>query len=276
MKLATTGRIRVGERAPIVLRGEYADIIPQAARIGYDAIELHIHDSAELDRAELKRLLKENNLTLPSIGTGSAYGEDGIFLTSEDEGVRARAIKRLEDHIVTAADHGAVVIVGLIKGLIRDVSSRDVYMANLDKSLKALLPTAEKSGVPLVFEVLNRYESDVINTIEEGLAFVDRYNTPFLQLHIDTYHMNIEEPKIGDSIRRAGDRVGHVHIADSDRWYAGHGHYDFVETVRALRDIGYNRVLAVESMLFPDSETSAVESCKTMRRVMKEAGVERG
>lgn len=268
MKLATTGKVKAGEFAPLVFRGAYEDFIPQAAKIGYDAIELHIHDSAELDRPALKKLLADNKMTLTSIGTGSAYGEDRIFLSSGDQGVREKAIKRLEDHIVTAADYGAVVIVGLIKGLVRDSSSREACMKNLDASLRSLIPSAEKNKVPLVFEVINRYESDFINTIQDGLAFLSAYNTPWLKLHIDTYHMNIEERNIGDAIRAAKGMIGHCHLADSDRWYVGHGHYDFRETVGALRDIGYDGALAVESYMFPDSATSAVESLKTMRGIL--------
>jgi Sugar phosphate isomerases/epimerases len=268
MKLATTGRVKAGEFAPIVFRGDYASFIPRAAKIGYDAIELHIHDSAELDRPALKKLLDDNGMSLTSIGTGSAYGEDRIFLSSGDQGVRERAIKRLEDHIVTAADYGAVVIVGLIKGLVKDSPSKEECLKNLDASLKALLPTAEKHRVPLVFEIINRYESDFINTIEDGLSFLSTYNTPWLKLHIDTYHMNIEERDIGASIRKGKGMIGHCHLADSDRWYVGHGHYDFKETLDALRDIGYDGALAVESYMFPDSDTSAVESLKTMRALL--------
>lgn len=268
MRTAITGRIQAGPTAPLVLRGPYEEIIPAAARLGYDDIELHIHDSARLDREALKKLLDANRIGLSSIGTGSAYSEDRIFLSSDDPAVRARAIARIEDHIHTAREYGAVVIIGLIRGLIRDCSSPEAYRANLSGSLRRLLDTAEREGATLVFEVINRYESDFLNTIAEGLDFIAPFGSERLLLHIDTYHMNIEEGNIGDSIRRAAGKIGHCHIADSDRWYAGHGHYDFGETIRALVDIGYAGALAVESLMLPDPETSARESLKTLKRLL--------
>ncbi len=269
MILSVTGKTQAGPNAPLVYRGKYEDMIPAAAAIGYDAMELHIHDSAQLDRAGLKKLFDQSKITLSSIGTGSAYGEDRIFLSSDDPAVRQRAIKRIQDHIVTAKDYsGAVVIIGLIKGMVRDCSSRDACLKNLGESMRVLLDSAARDKVMLVFEVINRYESDLFNTIAETAAFVDTFNSPWMKLHIDTFHMNIEETDIAAAIRGAKGKIGHVHLADSDRWYAGHGHYNFGETVRALRDIGYDKALAVESLMFPDSETSARKTFATMKACM--------
>lgn len=266
MKLAVTGRTQAPEQAPLVLRGPYEQMIPAAARLGYDAMELHIHDSAQLDRAGLKRLFEDNGITLASIGTGSAYVEDHIHLASDDEAVRRRAVRRIQEHMDTAAEYDAVVILGLIKGMIRDCPSRESCIGRLTASLEELVRKAEADRVPLVFEVLNRYESDFLNTIDETLEFVAPFASEYLLLHIDTYHMNIEEADVGAAIRRGGGKIGHCHIADSDRWYAGHGHFDFGETIRALKDIGYSRALSVESFMFPDSLTSASESLKTLKK----------
>lgn len=266
MKLAVTGKNQAAPSAPLVFRGPYEKMIPAAASIGYDAMELHIHDSAILDRGALKQLFCDNHLALSSIGTGSAYAEDGLSLSAADAGVRVRAMQRIEEHIETAREYGAVVIVGLIKGMVRDCPSREACLENLSASLRALMPKAEAANVPLVLEVLNRYESDFLNTIDETLGFVKPFGSKHLLLHIDTYHMNIEEADIGAAIRRANGWIGHCHIADSDRWYAGHGHFDFGETIQALKDIGYERALSVESFMFPDSVTSASKSYETLRK----------
>lgn len=266
MKLAVTGKLEAGEKAPFVFRGPYEKIIPQAAAIGYDAMELHIHDSAVLDRDALKGLFEQSHITLSSIGTGSAYAEERLSLSSDDDSCRAQAMQRIRDHIVTANDYDAVVIVGLIKGLVADCRNYDSFEQNLRRSLDDILKTAADHRVILVLEIQNRYESDAFNTIDEGLAFLETYRSEWLALHIDTYHMNIEEPDIGAGIRRAKGKISHCHIADSDRWYAGHGHYDFRETVNALRDIGYQRALSVESFMFPNSEESAKRSLETLKR----------
>ena len=142
-------------------------------------------------------------------------------------------------------------------------------MRHLSESLHELVDFAKAHKVVLVLEILNRYESDFLNTIAEGVEFIKDYDTDYLKLHIDTYHMNIEETHPGENIRAARGLIGHCHIADSDRWYAGHAHYDFKETVRALRDIGYDRALSVESFLFPNSEESARRSFETLKEACK-------
>ena len=268
MKIAVTAMLDAPPHAPIVLRGPYDGVVPKAARLGYDAIELHIHDSADLDRRKLTGLLKENGIALSSIGTGSAYSVDGLSLSSGNSDIRQRAIQRIRDHIVTAGDHGAVVIIGLMKGVVRECGSRTDFLRNLNGSLDTLLKSAEEHRVALVIEILNRYESDILNTIDEGVDYLERFDSDYLKLHIDTFHMNIEEADIPQSIRRARGRIGHCHIADSDRWYAGHGHYDFPQTVAALTEIGYTGALAVESLIHPNSEESARLSYQTLRSSM--------
>lgn len=268
MQLAITGKETATERAPFVLRGSFESIIATAGKMGYDAVELHIHDSGAIDRQQIRSLMNAARITLSSIGTGSAYSEDRVFLSSDDPVIRKKAIKRLEDHIDTAKDYSAVVIVGLIKGLIRDCSSRESYLCNLRDSLDVLLKKAEQDNVPLVLEVINRYESDFLNTIEEALEFIAPFNSNHLLLHIDTFHMNIEEASIPDSIRRAAGKIGHCHVADSDRWYVGHGHYDFEETIAALKSSGYDRALSVESFMYPEPVVSAGNSLKALRKLV--------
>ena len=120
----------------------------------------------------------------------------------------------------------------------------------------------------LGLEVINRYESDVINTVEEGLELLELVGSPWLQLHLDTYHMNIEESDIKKSIQSAKGKICHVHVADNDRWFVGHGHYDFAETLGALKEIGYTGAVSVESFGFPDMISSARASYENMRHIM--------
>ena len=270
MKLAITSTsMELRRQAPIVFRGPDEWCLNQIRKIGYDGVEMHIHDSALLDRGRLREELQKNGLALTSIGTGTAYGQDHLFLTSRDREVRAGAVARLRDHMITAAGYPhAVVIVGLIKGKVSDCGDEKVYQENLVDALSECAEYAQKYGVYLGLEVINRYESDYMNTIDQGLELLDRVGSRFLQLHLDTYHMNIEETDIAAAIRRAAGRICHVHMADSDRWYVGHGHYNFLETVKALQEIGYSHALSVESLGYPDMMTSAQKSYQEMRRVL--------
>ena len=253
---------------PLVLRGGFEQTIADAARLGYEGIELHLKDSDALDHAALAAALKRHGVRLTSIGTGPSYSQDRVFLTHDDPMVRAAALGRMKGHIRLAAEHGAVVIIGLIKGQRRDVADVAAYDARLDEAMLALAREAEVRGVKLVFEVIDRFESDWLNTVEEGLEYIGRFGTDALALHLDTFHMNIEEPSLPGAIRAAAGHIGHVHVADSDRWYPSHAHYDFPETFRALHEVGYDGAVALESFLYPDPETAARISLEDIRPML--------
>ncbi|MGH9616901.1 MAG: TIM barrel protein [Acidobacteriaceae bacterium] len=265
MQLAVTMVKEAPEQVPLVLRGDYAGSIELAARIGYDAVELHVADPAEVDAGQILDACQTSGLTVSSIGTGLASVRDGLTLTCQEEGVRQRAIDRLQEFIRLGSELGAVVIVGLIKGMARDCRGRTEYKRHLTAALKECLAVAQESGVTLVLEAMNRYESDVLNTIDECVRYIEGFTSERLKLHIDTYHMNIEEDRIGRNIVAAANHIGHVHIADSNRAYPGLGHYNFAETIAALNAAGYDGALAVECLARPTAEQAARESFEFLR-----------
>jgi len=269
MKLAVTMVKEAGALAPLLLRGDYTDSIHKAAQIGYDAVELHVADPAEVGVGELHAACDATGVGISSIGTGLAWVREGLSLTSPDQDVRCRAIARLQDFIYLGAEFGSVVIVGLMKGSVKESQDLTQYERHLTEALYACLPVARKFGVTLVLEAMNRYESDTLNTIEECVRTIKQFDSAHLKLHIDTYHMNIEEDRIGRNIIAAGEYVGHVHLADSNRGYPGTGHYDFAETVAALRAVGYQGALAVECLAKPTPEVAAQGAYDAMRVVLE-------
>jgi sugar phosphate isomerase/epimerase len=269
MKLAVTIVKEAAAQAPLVLRGNYTDSIRKAAQIGYDAVELHVADPAEVDVDEVRAAFDATGVGMSSIGTGLAFVREGLSLTSRDEEVRKRAIARLQGFLQLGAKFGSVVIVGLIKGLVKESKNRTEYERHLMEALDACLPMATASGVTLVLEAMNRYESDTLNTLEECVLTIERFDSERLKLHIDTYHMNIEEGQIGKNIVAAGRHIGHVHIADSNRGYPGTGHYDFAETIAALQTVGYQGALAVECLARPTPEAAAEGAYEAMRALLQ-------
>lgn len=269
MKLAVTIVKEAAAQAPLVLRGDYTDSIRKAAEIGYDAVELHVADPVEVDMREVRAAFQATGLGMSSIGTGLAWVRDGLSLTSREEDVRRRAITRLRNFIHLGAEFGSVVIVGLMKGLVKDSTDRSAYEGHLKEALNACLAVALGSGVTLVLEAMNRYESDTLNTIEECVRTIEQFDSAHLKLHIDTYHMNIEEDQIGRNIVGAGKHIGHVHLADSNRGYPGTGHYDFAETMTALQAVGYQGALAVECLARPTPEVAAQGAYGAMRALLK-------
>jgi sugar phosphate isomerase/epimerase len=266
MDLSITIAKEAGEMAPVVMRGDYFENIRKCAEIGYPAVELHIRDPKEFDVEAGKKRCSENSIGISTIGTGTGYGIDGLGLGCRDEKRRTGAIERIRDHIDLAAAFDAKVIVGLMRGLLKDSPSRTQFDLDLKKSLEQCLEYASETNTMIVLEAINRYECDSYNTIEESMELVKDLGSDLLKVHIDTYHMNIEEADIRESIMKGGDYIGHCHLADSNRWYPGAGHYDFSETVKALREINYKGVLAMECLYFPDQYTAAEEAFKTMMK----------
>lgn len=250
--------------------GPFDVIIPKMAKAGYRYVEMHIFDSAEIDRQELWKLLEDYGLTLTSIGTGSVYNRLHYCLGSDDPAVRKAAIRHMEDHMITAQKDKAAVIVGLIAGKLTDShGDLNAFSRNVTESLYQLDELAEKYDVGLCVELLNRYEGDWLHRIEEGVAYLKNNHFKRVKLHIDTYHMNIEEADIASAIREAKGYIGHVHLADSDRWYPGHGHYDFAETFRALKDIGYDGPLAIECSNFPNEDVCGAKGLEYVKDVLE-------
>ena len=214
----------------------------RVAEAGFEAVELAVTDPAEIDHDRVAEALREVGLRLSSLTTGQAAGKQGLSLASSDDELRARAIRRIQDHVRLARPHGAVVIVGLLRGA-------DGEPELLVESLQEC--TRFDPGVKLALEPLNRYESRLINTVAEALEVVERVGADNLGILFDTFHANIEEHDFREAVRAAGDRLFHVHLADSNRWVPGHGHLPFPQVVGALAGIGYRGALVVESLLKP-------------------------
>lgn len=267
MRIATTGTKNT-EGTFLVYHGPYEEIIPRMREDGYEAVELHILDSQEIHRESLWKLLKDHGVTLTSIGTGSVYEARHYNLADRDPQVREAAIEHLRQHMITARPFHALVIIGLIAGRFSDAGSPEDFRENLRDSLHKLDALAEQYEVPLGFEIMNQFESDYLTTIQEGAAYLEQEQFKNIRLHIDTVHMNIEERNIGDAIRSARGKIGHVHVADNNRYYPGHAHYDFRETLKALHEIGYQGALALETNNLPDPRTSAAKSLDYLTRLL--------
>lgn len=270
MIIAATGSLQAGENTPIVYRGRYEEIFPMMAEDGYQGVELHIRDSREIDRKELEKQLGKNRLILTSIGTGAAYGAWHWNIGSHDRELRRKAIECLEEHMITAAPHHALIIIGSMQGRFRDALSEEEFINNVEESLYLLDRLAVQYEVSLGYEIMNHYESDFLYRIEDGVRFLEEHSYKRVGLHIDTVHMNIDESDLGNAIRRAGSWIRHVHLADNDRYYPGHGHMDFREILQGLKDIGYDGALALETFDRPDSRTCGRKALEYLRFLSEE------
>lgn len=266
MKTSITSVEEASFDTPLVLKGQHNDMIKQANILGYDSIEFHIRDPFNFNLNEIYKTLKNNNISCSAIGTGTSYSKDKVYLTHFKKENREVAVKRLLKDIEIAKEFNATVIIGLIKGQIKDSYDEDLYKYYLKKNLSEILEYASNMGVILSLEIIDRYESDFLNNIEEGLEYIKKFKSDNLKLHLDTFHMNIEEPNCYKNILKCKNKIGHIHLADSDRWYLGHGHFNFEEVFKALKEINYKNAISLESFAFPDPITCAKESLDLIKR----------
>ncbi len=254
----------------VAIKGALADGMRKMAELGYDGVELAVRDPAMVDAEEAKTLAAEFGVEIPALGTGQAYGEEGLSFTSPDADIRSRAAKRIRAHVELAEKLGAMVIIGLIRGTLVEGVERKQAVTWMKEALAECARFAEPKGVRLVVEPLNRYETSLLNTAGEAVALAEEIGAPNVGLLVDTFHMNIEEPSIEESIREAAGRIWHVHVADSNRWAPGAGHIDFRSIVKTLREIGYEGYLSVEAMAVPSPEELAVSSLGYLRKMLSE------
>ena len=269
MKLSLTISSAGSPKAPILFRGDYAESISRAARIGYRAVELHVRDPKAIDRKAILQALEKTGVEISTIGTGQAYGEDRIFFTSPDGEVRKAAVQRIKDQIDFASRLGAKVIIGLIKGpLPESEPEKGLALANAVRCLRECADAAGKASVQLAIEAINRYESNFLCTAEETERIIDEVGSSVVGLHLDTFHMNIEETSIEDAIRKHAARLMHMHLADSNRRVPGMGHLDFHTILSALKQIGYQGYLGLECLPGPDVQKAAEHAFRYLGDVM--------
>jgi sugar phosphate isomerase/epimerase len=251
--------------------GSFKEKLAKAAELGADGVELMAVDPATLDVDAIGAGLRENGLEAAAVGSGAVAFATGLTLLHADPEKANQARLRLHELVDFAAGVGApLVTVGSFRGRLASVGAdgRD----RLAAVLRDGAAYAEAQSVRLALEPLNRYESDIVNNAEEGLAFLAEVEHPALGLLLDTFHINVEERSWTEPFRRAmaAGRLFHVHLGDNNRLPPGHGLIDFPAIVATLREIGYNGYLSAELLAKPDPDTAARQTVTYMRSLLQE------
>jgi len=263
LKLSLVLSTQPASFSALAYRGHLAENIKKINKMGYDGVELAVRNPELLDLKDLESILADNNLTVPAIGTGQAFGEEGLSFTNPDANIRRKATERIKSHIELAAHFNAKVIIGLIRGIIEEKSDFQQAESMLIEALSEC--AAENESIDLVIEPLNRYECNILNTAAETVQLIQKCNAKNIGLLLDTFHMNIEEPSIEDSISKHKDHLFHFHVADSNRWFPGAGHIDFRKLINTLYKINYKGFISAEMLPLPDPDTAAEMTIKNMR-----------
>lgn len=228
--------------------GDYKHFAKKAADIGFDILEISAGDllvlsDSEID--ELKAVSKDLGIIITSnIGPAKKYD-----VGSSEKETRERGIKFLSDIMKRMDRLDSRSIVGVMYTYwpcdFTDLDKPAIWARGVE-SVKTLGHVAGELGIDYCLEVVNRFETNILNTAEEGVQFCRDVDVPAVKLLLDTFHMNIEEDNMGDAIRTAGDLLGHVHVGEGNRKVPGKGHLPWGEIGKALRDIGYNGNVVME------------------------------
>lgn len=245
--------------APLPLAGDLFENMEVALRLGYDGIEFHTRENAALDLGRMEA----HPCRIAMLVTGRVFTQGGLSLLDEDPTPCVNAMKTYLDK---AARLHAGIVLGWAKGNIPQGGDREVYLNKLGKQLQLLNSYSKQVGAPIVIEVINRYETNIFNTAKETLAFIEQFDLDNCYVHLDTFHMNIEETDPCDAIRLCGKRLGYFHVADNTRLYPGSGQLNFRKIFNALDEIGYTGWVTVECIPQPDRITAATEALSHLRQ----------
>jgi len=267
MKLSIVLSTQPASFSALAYKGNIEENIKHIKELGYDGVELAVRNPNELDVGHIKSILNTYDLSVPAIGTGQAFGEEGLSFTDQDPAIRKKAIYRIKDQVSFAKNFNAVVIIGLVRGIVPDDADKFEARKNMMSAFDECASFDE--NVKIVIEPINRYETNLLNTVSETLDFINELGRPNVGLLLDTFHMNIEEPNIVETIKLAKGKIFHFHVADSNRWHPGAGHINFHEIYEALQQVNYEGFISAEILPMPDPDTSAENNIKFMSSLIK-------
>jgi len=252
---------------PFVFSGGLSDGFARAARQGFDAVEIFPASPNDLEASEIKQFCETHGLKIAAIGSGGGWVKHKLRLTDRDATVRKKAREFIGAIVDLAGTLGAPTIVGSMQGRWDAEVPREQALAWLAEAMEELADRADTHHAPLLYEFLNRYETNLFNRVDESLQFLQTLRTRNIKLLCDLFHMNIEETDIPAALRLAGAKVGHIHFADSNRRAVGMGHTPMKPIIAALREINYQGYLSAEVFPFPDSDQAAEGSLASFRKL---------
>ena len=238
-------------------QGSLQETFSALAAIGYDGVELMTLNPDRLDAAEVKATAEQHGLVIPLVCTGEVFGQLGLSFTSPNEKSRAMAISRVKGIIDFAAQLGANINIGRVRGQYCEGVPADTTYQWAVQAFREISRHAAAKNVQVALEAVTIMQTNFINTIAEAAKMVNDVAEENFRLMMDVFHLNIEEKSLLRTIREYSGYNIHVHLADNNRRYPGHCGMDFREILTTFYKAGYNGAFCTEIFQIPNQKCAA-------------------
>jgi sugar phosphate isomerase/epimerase len=260
----TFSAVPEAQGGPFVYWGQLQASLESAKKLRFHALEIFPPGPEYFQGIDAGGLAKAIGLEIAAVGTGAGWVRHKLSLADPDAQVRSRAMEFLMMMLDVATKLSAPMIIGSMQGRSGPGVTKMQAKEFLREGLERLDAQARQIGGRILYEPLNRYETDQCNTLAQGSAMIQGLFCT--KLLADWFHMNIEEADMADSIRKAGAAIGHIHFADSNRQAIGLGHLRVEPLIDALRSIGYCGYLSAEVFPLPDSDLAATQTIRSFEK----------
>ncbi|WP_099369792.1 sugar phosphate isomerase/epimerase [Sphingobacterium sp. 1.A.5] len=236
-------------------------LFKKIADLGYDAVEIAVEDPQLIDTDKIRAELEKNGLSVIVCG---AFGTSRD-LTSDDPELQRNSLIYIEECLKIARELGSAFFAGPMysavgKARMIPKEEREVEWSRAVENLRTVCEIASSMGLEIALEPLNRFESDLVNNVDDVLQMIEDINHPAAKICLDMFHMNIEERDPGLAIRKAGDKLLHVQVSENYRGTPGSGNASWNEYRNALEAIDYKGVVSIESFT-PENKELAGAVC---------------
>jgi len=259
-------------------------LIKKVKDIGFEGVEIPLMELDVIDAEKTKKELERHGVT----ALGSMGLPQNLDITSSDAATRERGVEHMKRSIEVISELGGDSINGVVYTAWGKITGKprteEEWKYSVD-SLKKICQYAKKYGITLGIEPVNRFETYFINTAADAMKLAKDVGEPNIKVHLDTFHMNIEEKNFYQPIKDTGSMLWHMHCCENDRSIAGTGHVDWDGVFRALSEINYNRWIVVESFtqdmekiaastaiwrkMAPSADALASEGLKFLKKMAK-------
>lgn len=266
MKLAyTVATPDTADAGMFAMHGPLEGSFETLARLGYDGAELMVRDVSQLQAATIKAAAATHKLEIKAVSTGQLHKEDHLSLNDIDRDRRKLAVSRTKAVVDFAAEFGAQVNIGNLRGHLPVTGSRQDSVARTRESLVDIAAHAASNKVTIGLEPQCRFVMNWLNTVAETIEFIRSMETRNVKLLFDVYHAGMEEASVFASMIVARDRLSWIQVSDSNRRAPGMGRVHFGDVLRVLDALGYTGYVSVECLPVPDALTAADTAIRHLR-----------